>query len=420
MKKRADFVEVVLKLTERCNINCTYCYMFNMGNDDYLAHPIYIDSAVIEKVAAFLAKGVQELSAKRIRIDFHGGEPLMLKPARFDWLCEKLRREIEPFAAIEFAMQTNGMLINEEWLALFEKHRVGIGISIDGPQDLHDAHRVDHQGKGTHAKVIEGIQRAQKAASEKRLPVPGFLTVINPDHDGGRIYRHLVDDLGATSMNFLLPMWSHDSIPSGAAEKLGKYLCSVFDEWVKDDNLKIKVRILHQTMRAMTAGSGFVAALEGIRANEFALLTIASNGDLGPDDELKPLNFGQGTCNVSNTSLVDFLNSDLMTYLDDVAHTLPVDCYECPWQNYCRGGAQHGSLINRFSSKAEFQNKSALCDGLRSYYSQVATYLLEHDTPMDLLAASLDFADSPYKKPMPIFPKRYHRKIVPIAIAGAD
>jgi uncharacterized protein len=410
LKTKARFVEVVLKIVERCNINCTYCYMFNRGNDDYLSHPVYLPDNTLQAIARFLAQGVEDLGAERVRIDFHGGEPLLLKRERFDAIASTLREAVEPRAKMEFGLQTNAMLVNQDWLDLLWKHRVGVGVSIDGPKEYHDAFRVDRRARGSYDRTVRGLRMLQEAFRANRGLKPGVLCVINPELDGRRIYRHAIDELHTERINFLLPMLSHDNARPDMAAKIGSYLCGVFDEWAKDDNPNIHVRILDQVMWFLTAGRGVVQALERIRAEEYALLTIASNGDLGPDDELKPLNFGQGTANVASTSMIEFLNSPMMTFVDQAAHSLPAPCKACSWQNYCRGGAQHGVLINRYQHQTGFDNPSVFCEGLKAFYSRVAAYLVSHGVPCELLASSLDYQSTPYHGPVPTLPGAYLKR----------
>lgn len=143
-------LEVVLKVTERCNIDCTYCYFFNSTNQDFKDHPAYIKYETIKDCAVFLKNSVEEAGVKFLQIDFHGGEPLMMKKHRFDEMCNLFKDHLEGIVDLKFAMQTNAMLIDDEWLKIFAKHEIGIGISLDGPKHIHDIHRIDHRGRGTY------------------------------------------------------------------------------------------------------------------------------------------------------------------------------------------------------------------------------------------------------------------------------
>ncbi|MCA3078785.1 MAG: radical SAM protein [Rhodocyclaceae bacterium] len=397
-RSSATAIEAVIKITERCNINCSYCYMFNKGNDDYLNHPIYIELETMRDIAKFLRNGAVELGASRVLVDFHGGEPLMLKPDRFDALCTLFREEIEPVARLALAVQTNGMLINEEWIRLFSKHKVGAGVSIDGPQEYNDLERIDHRGEGTYEATVAGVKQLQRAASVGLIKPPGALCVINPQHDPRRIYRHLVDDLGFVSINFIFPIDSHDSFDISTSEAYGTYLCELFDEWVSDDNPKIDIRVISELLAFLVSGNARVQHLDKLRGGAHQLITIASNGDLGPDDCLKPLNFGcDKVYNAQTSSLKQFVNSPAMLYFAHLENALPDECNDCCWQNFCRAGAAHGRLVNRFKKTTGFNNPSVVCSGLKEFYSHVAAHLVNEGVDEDLLLSAL----SPNSKLIP-------------------
>ncbi len=410
-KKR---IEAVVKIVERCNINCSYCYMFNLGNEDYLAHPIYIPDDVVIASAKFLAKGAQELKAEKVKVIFHGGEPLMMDKEKFDWMCTVYREEISPFAEVSFAMQTNGMLINKAWIELFVRHKVGIGISLDGPQEMNDLQRVDHRKRGTYERVVAGLMKMKRAHDDAKLSHPGVICVINPMNDAKKIYRHLVSDLGFTHTSFLMPMDSHESSPPEAASNIGKYLCDLFDEWVSDDNPSIRLRLFNEVIAFLSHGTGYIERQEQARASGTTVLLIASNGELGNSDEMKSLNPAWKKSNINTTSLYEYLESPEVKFIDAATHSLPDACLECCWQNHCLGGAQFGTLVTRFSHARGFNNPSVFCDGIRTFYSHVAAYLLSHGVALAKIEGAIDYTNSPYQRPVPIAPVSLQKKTITI------
>jgi uncharacterized protein len=397
-------IDVVIKITERCNIDCTYCYMFNMGNDDFTAHPAYITAETTSHTAQFLADGVRSLGIKTVRLIFHGGEPLMLKKAKFRQMCETYKAAIAPIAKLYLSLQTNAILVDEEWIAIFQEFDITIGVSLDGPPAYNDSARVDHQGRGTHAKVVTGLRKLQAAKKGGQFNDPGILCVIDPTRNAREIYRHFVDDIKATRLSFLMPMETHETATPEAIASCGDYLCQVFDEWVKDDNAAITIRIIDQVLRFMTGQVPLKTPELIAQHGNFALLTIASNGDIGLDDDLKPLNIGSALGNVAKTSLRAFLEAEGPSYINTVSYALPTACLDCCWQNYCRGGAHNGSLINRYSTLNGFNNPSVFCTGLKQFYSHLAGYMLAHGLDTTRLATALNHENSPYKKTIPAIP----------------
>src|SRR5260221_10491935 len=102
MAQQFNTIEVVVKVSERCNIACDYCYMFYKGNDDYTRHPTYIPEESVEALAKFLVDSVKVHGSKHVFVHLHGGEPLMVGKRRFNELCKQLRDAIKPVAELTF------------------------------------------------------------------------------------------------------------------------------------------------------------------------------------------------------------------------------------------------------------------------------------------------------------------------------
>ncbi len=225
IEPRKKRLEVILKVAERCNINCTYCYFFNGADDSFRFHPPSISKATITNVAEFLSQGAIDQKLENIQIDFHGGEPMLLGKKRFSQICTYLQSSVGTVTKLTLCMQTNATLIDSEWVDLFEQHQIHVGVSLDGPAEYHDAERIDFRGKGTYDRVIRGIRLLQEA--QKRIGEVGVLCVINPRHSAGRIYRHFVDDLHINGMDFLLPDITHTNFIDGNPEEYGNF-CVMF------------------------------------------------------------------------------------------------------------------------------------------------------------------------------------------------
>lgn len=381
-------LEVIIKVTEVCNINCSYCYVFNMGNEDYKSRPQFISQGTAEQIVAFLRQGVRDMKTERIRIVFHGGEPLMLGKRRFQSLCRTLQDGLGNLVDLGLGLQSNGALIDEEWIAIFEEFKINVGISLDGPERIHDHYRVDKAGNGTHAKTLAGIELLRSAYNAKRISCPGAICVINPDFPVSQVYHHIVRELGFKRVSFNLPMETCDSVPSRYTESLPRYLTGLFEEWLADEDPEIEIRILDQMLRVFAGNDEFRDILLNVHKKHL-MVVIAADGELSEHDDFKVINFAQRMGNVKDTSLLDFANSPLRQFLHALINSVPDDCQGCDWRNYCRAGCTHGLSITRYSQANGFNNRSSLCSGFAALFEKGADFLMANGLHRYQLDAAL-------------------------------
>ena len=399
-------LEIVLKIAGRCNINCSYCYMFNNGNTDYEDQPSYMSLETLKATTAYIKKGIEDIGITDVVIIFHGGEPMMLKQHKFENFCIHLREQLSPnLASLKFSIQTNATLITSDWLKLLSKYKVGVGVSLDGPEEYNDQARLDHNGAGTYKRTVTGLRLAQQAAKHGLINEPGVLCVVNPHHEGRKIYRHFIDELGLTWLSFLFPMDTHDNFMPTDIDGMTDYVLGVFDEWASDDNPDITIRQFDYFLGFLTAKASekaTVSATASLPPITNIIVPIASNGDISVDDESKPINFGQAVSSVKTSTLIEHISSDSYQHITAVMETMPKACQGCEWVGYCRGGAQNQQAINRFSRKNHFNNPSIFCETYKRLYGAMAKYMLDRGLDEQKLvdalydsAKNLKFADLP-------------------------
>ena len=376
MHLKGKHLGCIVKVAERCNINCTYCYFFHGGNETYKLHSPLMKSSVIEKLGDFLSAGVKDLGVSTVNVGIHGGEPLLQNKNNIVQLCDSLQKKLKGLKSLKFGLQTNGMLIDEEWMDIFTRFNINVGISIDGPKKIHDANRIDHRSKGTYDRVHEKIKYIQNHPKKKSLRFGRIraLSVVNPSFSGREAYRHLVDDLGIYTINFLLPDAHYEALPEHAPEEYARFLCEVFDEWINDNNPNVNIRYFKNLLGLF---AGRQSSIYGSGKNSsyiLPLLTISSNGDLAPADNFMNLsdNMTYRGYNVCNISLKNYLNTNPFPLIVNSQNTLPRACKNCKWQNICNGG----ELAHRYSKKNEFDNPSVYCDGLKIIYEEVEKYFM--------------------------------------------
>jgi uncharacterized protein len=372
-------LEVILKVAERCNINCSYCYFFNGSDKSFRTHPPAILLETARATAAFLREGSHSLGLKAIRIDFHGGEPLLIGKRRFADVCKIFVENLPPAVNLTLSVQTNATLVDSEWIDIFQRYHVRVGVSLDGPPEYNDRDRVDFRGKGTHSSTVRGLRLLQDAAEQGRINRVGVLCVINPRHSARRIYRYFVDDLKIKYMDFLLPDSTYETF-DGQPKAYGAFLCELFDTWVGDDDPNIQVRTLSSVMSLMLGGRSWV---DGYGRQVAPAVTIGSDGSLQPNDLLRACGSEMmaSSSTVTTTTLEEFLNSKFLRKLQFEYEHVCRQCRTCCWFEVCGGGL----MVHRYRKRNRFNNPSVLCEGLMDFYSRVGAYLVKKGLPLERL-----------------------------------
>ncbi len=377
---------VILKTTEKCNLSCKYCYFFNGQYDHHKFHPSSISRDIITKIGNFLIEACRDFNLKFIRFSFHGGEPLLQKQEEFDWMCNFFKEKLSSHVEISFAVQTNATLITENWINLFAKHEVKVGVSLDGPKEYNDENRIYYNGKGSYDNIKKGILNLQKAVKLGHIDKIGVLCVINTRRNAKKIYRHFVDDLKLKKMDFILPDYTWDTFQNQSAEKYGFFLNEVFDEWINDNNPQIVVRILEAVIRNIGGTSSSLLGV-GPEVSNLKVITIASNGDISPEETLAHVNPNKfmNIANVKNITLKNFLNLSVIKKIEIEKSQKPKVCKKCCWENVCKGGADH----HRYSDRNGFSNHSVMCKGLKKIYSKIALHLIQNGFSINKLSQTL-------------------------------
>jgi uncharacterized protein len=381
-RERVNRLDVVLKIADRCNLACPYCYYFYQENDLHRGGKGLIAEPAVPEVVAFLRRGAVELDIEHLHIGLHGGEPTLLPKARFDRLCSQLRDDLRDVTTIHFGMQTNGTLLDDEWVDIIAKHQVRVGVSIDGPPHIHDRVRPDHRGRGSYEASVRGLQLLQRAADAERIPPTGVLCVANPDHSGAEVVRHLVEDLGVRSLNLLLPREGHDSDVWKPQSKWISYFGEVIQYWKSATiaGRRITIRMLSEILTALVSETA-ARTLDRCRSNRHSIITITSQGHLGPDDNLMALDKSlcRGDVTIRNTTLAQLLSGPLWRNLTAAVDTAPDPCARCEWYRTCRSG----DLFNRYSRASGFANPSVFCETLDFIHTSLAAMVTHRQGGVD-------------------------------------
>lgn len=367
---------VILKLTERCNLNCTYCYFFNGPDDSYKRRPARIDNTTIKSLLVFLYKGIEELKLDVIDIGFHGGEPLLYGRENLRDLCEALISSLSSKVKLRFTLQTNGLLITKQWIELFKEYSIDIGISIDGPKKYHDQHRIDFQGRGSYDRLLNKIELLHE--SSMRF---GVLTVINPEISGKDLYNFITKELKVNSFDILLPHLTHDQIATHTMSQYAQCLVEIFNIWTAADNPCINIRFFNSFLRIFLGYERLIYGIGATNKLSLPLITIRGDGELGPATGLMytdPDTVTNTGANIKDVSLKQLMDYPIFLELAKAQIEMPEKCQSCCWENICAGG----NIIDRFGKKNRFNNPSSYCYALQEFYSHMTKYLLISGIPL--------------------------------------
>tara|TARA_R110002110_G_scaffold383245_2_gene594580 strand:- start:14671 stop:15828 length:1158 start_codon:yes stop_codon:yes gene_type:complete len=378
-------LEVIFKLTSRCNINCTYCYYFYGADQDWKSRPKKISAESVQDTIDFLKQAIEEHNIKSLQIDFHGGEPLLYGKKAFEAVCILFKQQLGQSVKLHFAIQTNAMLIDDEWVDIFEKYNIGIAISLDGPKLINDKLRIDHKGKGTYTRVVEGLKQLQTAERASRISPVSNLAVINPNTSGKAIYRHFVDDLNLYNMDFLLPGDDYDTYDPEQVHLYGDFLIDVLNEWIKDNNPKIKIRLFSAFIAKLYGQTSFMFPTENFDTKKNIAMTIDSDGMVYGDDALRSNQAWNQykAIHIKENTFTDFQQVEKQWHEKNVA--IPKACAGCIWEQTCAGG----HLENRYSSQSGYQNPTIYCEALQRVYQQIIHFLIDSGMPLEKLTQNI-------------------------------
>lgn len=347
---------VLLKVASRCNLDCSYCYVYHMGDEAWRDQPKRMSDAVVDQVAARLAAQLAVQEAP-FSVVLHGGEPLLLGALRLERTCETLRAALPHPCGIH--IQTNGVLLSDAIIDILVRYDVGVSVSIDGPQAVHDRFRRDHQGKGSHAQVSAGIARIM-AREDARPLLAGVLAVIDPQSDPAEVYAAL-KATGAPSLDVLPRDGNWDTLPFGKAApdsvEFGTWLSGLLDAYLADSTPP-RVRLLDDMLR-LTLG-GF-AMKEGVGGADYGILVIEPDGNVEKNDTLKVAGSGADRFDyrwsVFEHSFAEILGSDEFLAYYRQQRPFAAVCAACPDLGICGGGM----VAHRWSNARGYENPSIFC-----------------------------------------------------------
>jgi uncharacterized protein len=365
---------VLVKVASRCNINCTYCYVYNMGDDNWSHLEKFMTPETIDALCRSFAEIVAS-QRKCFSIVLHGGEPFLLGEARLRFLLQSLRAVLPEHYPI--SIQTNGILISISILNICSEYKVSVAVSIDGPEAVHNKYRVTHNDKGTFDQVVAGIN-ILKSHPDAEFLYAGLLAVIDPLSDPAEVYQFF-KDLEAPSVDFLYKDGNHTKLPLNKTSifsvEYGSWMVQLLDIYINDPN-PIKIRVLDDMIKALMGG---IVTKEGLGLTDFAIVIVDTDGTIMKNDTLKSTYNGADKfstpLNIKSGKLLQFLDSEEFDDYKRMQRPSSSKCLSCPVLNICGGGM----ILHRWSKENGFDNTSVYCSDQLHLIDQIKKTLQQYD-----------------------------------------
>lgn len=372
MSERA-FHTYILKVFSRCNLNCTYCYMYNLADRSFERQPWNMSEETLARTFARVREHLDAHGKRSAHFILHGGEPL-LGGAKFlaRWfalLHECFDRERYD---VRVGMQSNGVLLDPEICALLVAEHATVGISLDGPPPINNRFRIDHSGHGSSTRVERGL--AVLTRPEHRKAFAGFLVVVDVDTDPIEIFRYLAA-FEPPSIDFLLPYDNHDRRPKRKEDfestPYGDWLVRLFDHWWNTKST-IRIREFDNIVRMLLGGRSRV---ESIGLEPVDIVVVETNGEIELVDSLKGTFEGATRLgfDVEQHAFDEVVAHNMVEFRRLGVDALAPACQACRWVPVCGGGY----MPNRYSEANGFRNPSIYCHDLQRILSHVRTTLLQ-------------------------------------------
>lgn len=381
---RRPFAVLAKPTGAACNLDCSYCFF--LSKDLLYDHAGQVMSG--ETLRAYLANYLDSQPDGDVVVAWQGGEPTM---RGLDFFREAVRLTDElrrPRQRVSHSLQTNATLIDDEWAQFLAEHGVLVGVSIDGPAQLHDRYRVNKAGRGTHAQVVRGWRTLQRHGVE--VNVLCTLNAANQWHPL-EVYRYFRDELGARFIQFipvvervevsdlaaaeagwrsddgerLLYRQAGDAVTSRSVdpEAFGAFLSAVWDEWVARDIGRVFVQHFDVAL-----GNRFGEYTLCVHAPECGdAIAVEHNGDVYSCDHYVEPGYRLG--NARTDPFIELLGSEFQRDFGRAKRTaLTSQCLGCPVRWACQGGCPK----DRFALSTDGEpGQNYLCAGYYAFYAHI-------------------------------------------------
>ncbi len=385
-----------------CNLDCKYCF-FLSKESLYPGSRFRMRDEVLE---AYIKQVIESQQGTHITIAWQGGEPTLMGLDFFRHAMSLVKKYARPEMTFEHTIQTNGTLLNDAWCEFLRENNFLVGLSMDGPRELHDAYRVDKHDRPTFDKVMKAARLMKRHSVE--------FNILCTVHAGNverplRVYRFFRDQLKARFIQFIpivervtpdlldaanegwgdrkhaRPFYSQQgelvTERSVKPEQWGRFLNTIFDEWVKRDVSRVYLQLFESALASWLGLQPSMCIFAETCGNAVAL---EHNGDLYACNHYVEPEYRLG--NITESHMVEMMASEQQrTFGAAKRDTLPRYCRECEVRFACHGECPR----NRFATTPDGEpGLNYLCAGYKSFFKHI-------DHPMKIMAALLRAEKSP-------------------------
>ncbi len=381
-KASREFQVFVKPIGSVCNLDCSYCYYSKKGQLYPKGESFRMTDDILEE---YIVQHIEAYPEEVIRFSWHGGEPTILGLDYFRKILALQHKHQPPGQRIMNGMQTNGTLLDEEWGCFLAEEGFAVGLSLDGPQDMHDRYRLTKDRKSSFEDTIRGYELLRECGVD--CDILCVVSAHNVQHPK-EVYRFF-KEIRAPYVSFLPLVERQRKTASGenpeimtieaesrvnrntmTTEAWGDFLCAIFDEWVEKDVGKIKVQIIEEATRTAFDQEHSLCIFRPVCGD---IPVVEHNGDFYSCDHFVDGEHRLG--NITRTPLVELLESPAQREFGQAKlDTLPRYCLECEVRNMCNGECPK----NRFIQTPDGEpGLNYLCAGYKRFFTRCQPFVQE-------------------------------------------
>ncbi|MCY0948336.1 FxsB family cyclophane-forming radical SAM/SPASM peptide maturase [Streptomyces sp. H27-S2] len=363
--------QFVLKTRSRCNLACTYCYVYEMADQGWRGQPAVMAPATTARAAERIAEHAAAHGLAHVDLVLHGGEPLLTSPARLAEPVDAVRAAVarsSPCTRVTATVQTNGTLLTRGRLAALAAAGIRVGVSLDGGLPAHNARRVDRAGRPGFAAATRGLRLLSRHPDS----YAGVLCVVDLAQDPVETYESLLG-YAPPALGLLLPLAHHSSPPPGRSPGRTPYadwLLAVFERWWHDGERRTRIRIFEEVIALLL---GLPAATETLGLAPATTAVIETDGSIEQADSLKSAYEGAAATGMTldTHSFDQLLDHPGLAARQLGREALAAGCRSCELVEVCGGG----HYPHRYLAGEGFRQPSVYCADLKVLIRHVAAAL---------------------------------------------